>query len=562
MSANDFHNGNTLFQSFMNETKDLGNPYVQIKKSLDLANIEFPTTQESALGVAKKSLSHLKQKAELLSKALGGKYKRTECLNLVSNMCFFSSWKVYLSFSESFPSLSTEQRKSSGDSVKLVSTLWNITENRQNEFFSKFIVASAMILSMKTSLGIEEALLVTKKVFTDSKAKSKGDFIDANEVFEIIHNLHREPGKYYLMYCLSQVPSRNGVAVRWGNLENIDVGKFLRKTIFLDTGKTIVNMHVVEAIATTIMASIHSYAEASLAFFISGMFAHEGLANEKTRLINALARDQTRIEVHKVISRLFSGKLTLSVNEYVTRQVGGSGFIDETIFSMHTETNPPKGLIKGSETKLSNGHSIKLFKTADFVSESYQGVGLQGITSLSFDQNGLVSGCLVTSLITNPSGGLKTLGLFCDEIENVSCIEAVVSLGVEKGFRSNLKIARPAFINYLEVSRDYQSIGIGSALVKHAFEFAHRNSFYIDYVFAKVEPLEYSIPPLDDSDQGLIPNYYEAKSRTLDTWGRIVKSVPVLKDGIVPIHSVGYQKNCHGHPNLLMTAMSLFELGS
>lgn len=562
MSANDFRNGNSLFQAFMNETRDPGNPYIQMRKSLELANIDFPETLESATGVAKKSVSHLKLKGELLSKALDGKFKRAECLNLVANMCFFSSWKDYLSFAESFPLLSEAQRKSSGDSVKLVSTLWNITENRQNDFFSKFMVASAMILSMKTDIGMQDALVLAKKVFTDSKAKTKGDFIDSEEVFEIIHNLHQDPGKYYLMYCLSQVPSRNGVAVRWGNLENIDVGKFLHKTIFFNTGKNIVQMSVVEAVAATIMASIHSYAEASLPFFINGMLFRDAIGNERNRLINALARDRTRDEVHKVIARLFSGRTTESVNEYVTSKVGGSGFIDEEIYSRYTENNPPSGFLTDSVSRLPNGHVLKIFNTADFESDSYHGVSLHGITALTFDQNGLVSGYLVMNLINNPSGSLKTLGLFCDEIENVACIEAAVSLGMEKGFKNKLKITNSAFINSFEVSRRYQSIGLGSALVSHAINFAIKKSSSIDYVFAKVEPLEYKIPPLEDFDQSLIPNYYEAKSKTLDVWGKIVKGVPALSDGSIQIHKVGYQKNCHGHPNLLMTAISLFEFGS
>lgn len=562
MSANDFHNGNTLFQAFMSETKDSADPYVHLKKSLKLANIEFPATQESAQGMAKKSISHMKQKAELLSKALDGKFRRSECLNLAANMCFFSSWKAFLSFAENFHLLPDGQRNTSGDSVKLVASLWSITENRENDFFNKFIVASAMVLAMKTGDGIKESVLAAKKVFSDSKAKSTGDYIDQNEILEIIHNLHREPGKYYLMYCLSQKPSRNGVPVKWGNLENVDVGKFLLKTIFLDTGKNIVDMPVVEAIAATIMGSIHSYAEASLPFFINAMFSPDRLASEKHRLISGLARDKTREEVYKVILKVFSGRLTDSVNGYITRHVGSSGFIDEDMFSQYRDGKTPSGLMPGSEKHLGNGHFLKLFNTVNFDSNSYPGVNLQEITALAFDPSGLVSGCLVINLIHNPSGTLKTLGLFCDEIENVACIEGAVSLGMTDGFKSKFKIFHPAFLTYWEVSRDYQGLGIGSALMNHVFSFDYKNASDIDYVLAKVEPLEYPIPPLDGHDQSLIPNYYSAKSRISVIWDKVTNNGRSFGNKSVPFHSVGYQKNCHGHPNLLMTAMSLFEYGS
>ena len=561
-AADDFHNGNTLFQAFMNETRDPADPGAHLKNSLKLANIAFPSTQESAQGVAKKSISHMKLKAELLSKALGEKLKRTECLNLAANMCFFSSWKAYLSFTESFPLLSDGQRKSSGDTVKLIASLWNITGNRENDFFNKFIVASAMILSMKTGFGIQESAVAAKKVFSDSKAKSTGDYIYENEVLEIIHNLHQEPGRYYLMYCLSQTPSRRGVAVKWGNLENVDVGFFLQKTIFLDTGKRTVETPVVEAIATTIMANIHSYAEANLPFFVNGMFSPTLIASEQSRLINGLARDKTREEVYKVIIKLFAGRLTDSVNGYVTRHVCASGFIDDSFFSQYREGRPPSGLIPGSERKLENGHVVKLFKTASFNSNSYSGVSFQQITALAFDSSGLVSGCLVVSHIINPSGALKTLGLFCDEVENVACIEAAVSLGVAEGFKSKVKISHPAFITHWEVSRDYQGLGIGSALLNHAFGFNPDDARPIDYVLAKVEPLEYPIPPLDDCEQSLIPNYYSAKSRVLGIWNKITSNGSSFGNRDIPFHSVGYQSNCHGHPNLLITAMTLFEFGS
>jgi hypothetical protein len=562
MSANDFHNGNTLFQAFMNETMDAADPYVHLKKSLELANIAFPSSQESAQGIAKKSISHMKQKAELLSVALGGKFKRSECLNLVANLCFFSSWKTYLNFAENFPLLPDQQRKTAGDSVKLIASLWNITENRENEFFKKFIVASAMVLSMKTESGIHESVIAAKKVFSDSKAKSTGDYIEQKEILEIVRNLHQDPGKYYLMYCLSQKQSRNGVPLKWGNLENMDVGRFLLKTIFLDTGKNIVEMPVVEAIATTIMANIHSYAEASLPLFIKGMFSPDRLTSEKHRLINGLARDKTREEVHNVILKIFHGRLTESVNSCITSQVGSSGFIDERIFSQYREDRAPSGLMPDSYKKLGNGHSLKLFKTGSFGSDSYPGVSLQQITGLAFDPNGLVSGCLVVNLITNPSGALKTLGLFCDEIENVACIEAAVSLGVTVGFKSKIKISQPAFVTYWEVSREHQGIGIGSELMNHVFSFNYKNARDIDYVLAKVEPLEYDIPPLDGVDQSIIPNYYAAKSRTVDIWNKVTKNGSSFGYKSVPFHSVGYQSNCHGHPNLLMTAMTLFEFGS
>lgn len=63
-------------------------------------------------------------------------------------------------------------------------------------------------------------------------------------------------------------PNQEGIAVKWGNLENVDVGFFLQKTIFFDTGNRIVEMPVVEAIAASIMAAIHSYAEANLPLFV------------------------------------------------------------------------------------------------------------------------------------------------------------------------------------------------------------------------------------------------------------------------------------------------------
>jgi len=560
-AADDFRNGNALFQAFMNETRDPNDPGTQLKNSLSLANIAFPSTQESAQGIAKKSISHMKQKAELLSKALGEKLKRTECLNLVANMCFFSSWKSYLSFAESFHLLSDSQRKSSGDTVKLISSLWNITENRQNDFFKKFVAASAVILSINTGYGMGPSAVAAMKVFTDSKAKSTGDYLDEREILQIIHNLHQDPGKYYVMYCLSKAPSRKGVKTKWSNLDNVDVGFFLQKTIFMDVSDTTVEMSVVESIVGTIMADIHSYAEANIPFFINVMPSPDIIDSEKNRIINALARDKTREEVYKVIAKIFSGRLTDSVNEYITRDIGASGFIDDEIFSLYREGRPPSGLIPGSEKSLDNGHLVKLYKTASYNSQSYSGVRFYQITALAFDHSGFVSGYLVTNHIKNPSCSLNIIGLFCDELENPACIEAALSLGLVEGFKSRVKISHPVIITDWEVSRHYQGLGIGKALMNHAFDFKHIDLQEIDYVLAKVEPLEYSIPPLEDTEEAIIPNYYSSKSRCVGVWDNVTDSGRVFGSRAIPFHSVKYQKNCHGHPNLLMTAMFLFQAG-
>lgn len=71
------------------------------------------------------------------------------------------------------------------------------------------------------------------------------------------------------------------------------------------------------------------------------MFSPDLISSEKNRLIDGLARDKTREEVYKVILKLFQGRLTDSVNGYITRQVGTSGFIDGSFFSQYREDKPP-----------------------------------------------------------------------------------------------------------------------------------------------------------------------------------------------------------------------------
>jgi hypothetical protein len=558
MSANSFQFGNSIFKGFLTETEELIAPLSHLDKFSILADVSFPFNHESAEDLSRKCALSMRKKASILTKAFPNKFKHTESLNLVANMCFFSSWKSFTDYCESFPNLPDSQRRSSGDSLKLLACLWRLSTGHSDVYASRFIASSGVVFYKTTGIDLDAAGDAVRKIFTEDRVDVKGEFLEESEILHLISTLHENPVQYYLMYSLSQAPLRNGVKVAWPDLENIDVGKLLSKTVLLKTSSESMPSMVREVIIACIMGGIHDYALHKL-HFAHPTFNFVKLDADKRRLISALARPETRQEVSRAVDTLFSGFHSTSVHEALTYSESYSGFINDFYYDNFNKSNFDFGELLNQDSSSISGHKIKVFRSETFEPDSNVGARFLSVRAVAQDSRGSVSGYMSLMIIVNPTGKIDQLGIVADEIEDRDCIEMSLSLALDLGFESKQTVKNIAYITGWEVARKYRGLGIGKALLASAFDQGLAGLADLDFILARLDPMEYPVPPLEDSDDKLVTNYYLAKTRLLTIWDRATANGTSFGETKAKFHATNYMDICHGHPNLMMMAMASFQ---
>lgn len=557
MSKNSFKFGNAAFKGFISQAETLNNHPSHLAKFCSLANVIFPTDDAKAAILAKRCTQSLKKKADLLSKIFPNKFKHTERLNLAANLCFFPSWKAFNDFADSFPNLSDSQRRSSGDTLKLCASLIQTTDNRLDDYSYCYIAIASLVFSDKTGIPKDEAGIAVHRIFTEDGSKTSGDYLGQDEIMHIVHLLHNRPHHYYLMYGLSHSPLKFGVETPWSNLSNIDVGKFLQKTVMLPTSVGNIPSSVKDVMVASILAGIHEYAESQLFLFINPAFDLQHLKSEQRRIISALARDNSRVEAEKVVDSLFSKIKSLSVLEAITHEENCNGFINTHY--LHKKDSNYGFLIDEVKSTLHN-HQIRVYRDEPIILFDNKGGQQQTIRAVAFDFVGEVSGYAEVKIVTNPSGSIKKLGIVTDEIEDRETIEMALSLASAIGYDNNAKVNRVGIISGWEVARGQREGKLGGDLLNAVFDIGLKNVGHLDFVLAKLEPAEYPIPPLENSKQEAIPNYSSAKKKLREIWDKTTKGGTSFGSSKIAFHEIKHSDVCHGHPNLLMLAMTLFQI--
>lgn len=558
MSANSFQFGNSIFKGFLMETEELIAPLSHLDMFSNLAGVNFPGNCESADELSRRCTLSMRKKASILTKFFPGKFKHTESLNLVANLCFFPSWKSFTDYCASFPQLPDAQRRSSGDSLKLLASLWRLSNGHLDEYATRFIASSAVVFYKTTGVDLDDAGDAVKRIFTEDRVETSGEFLEESEILHLLSTMHQHPVQFYLMYCLSQSPLRNGMEVAWPDLANIDVGKLLTKTVLLKTSSESVPSQAREVIIAAIMGGIHNYAIEKL-HYVYPTFNIPKIEVERQRLISGLAMDKTRAEVSSAVDTMFSEYHGMSVYEAITFEESYSGFINDFYFDNFRNSDLNFGELISHKNDV-KGHSIKIFRSETFKPDTNIGSRFLSVHAIAQDSRGSVSGYMQVRLIVNSTGKISQLGIVADEIEDRDCIEMSLSLALDMEFESKQPIKNIAYITGWEVARQHRGFGLGKALLQSAFDIGLADFEGLDFVLARLHPMEYPVPPLEDADEKLVTNYYRAKSRILNIWGKATQNGTTFGSTKAKFHAAGYMSVCHGHPNLMMMAMASFQL--
>lgn len=308
MSTNTFELGYVFFQAFLKQTGGMISPHSHLSKCCSLADIQFPKNSDEASEFSQKCIFAMKKKASVLASICPDKFKHTERLNLVANMCFFPHWKGFLEFADSFPKLSDSQRKTSGDSMKLCSCLWKLPTNHFDEYALGYMATSGLILSHKSKIPLDEATTIARRIFSDDLARTSGDFISQNEVFQLIHTLHEDPVAHYLTFILSLTPSNNGIQASWPNPAIMTVGGLIAFDVVYENPIENVPISVKEMLIMCVMSDIHLYAEQDISL----------TSPERRKILSSLVKDRSRLEVDKAIDKILSAHTSTSVIDAIS----------------------------------------------------------------------------------------------------------------------------------------------------------------------------------------------------------------------------------------------------
>lgn len=299
---------NKLFRTLIAENEKYAKPQSILDKSLSIADTEFPLSDEESRVFANRCINALKKKADVLSSLLphGIKLSHKKCLNLIANMCFFEGYDAFKSYAESFSSMGATNRATSGNTIKLVCSLWRTPDNFIDPFFLQSIAVSAAILELNSELNNDVCILLAGKIFRDPGVAASKDCITEPQVGSCVARIHKNPGLYYFNRLLSYPPFLSNREQALDEFSEASFEDFINCQVLypLDMGlftKIPVSLTAKEMLLMEIMADIHENGEI------------EGLTRKQ--IIKKLAATESRVEVERFIIAMYSRDLHLIVGQ-------------------------------------------------------------------------------------------------------------------------------------------------------------------------------------------------------------------------------------------------------
>lgn len=298
---------NKIFHAVLSENEKLAKPLSNLDKYLSIAEIEFPLSNEEAIAFSKRCISSLKKKADVLSELLpnGQELGHKKCLDLVAKMCFFESYESFKAYADNFVSMPATHRFTSGNTIKLVASLWRVPENNIDMFFLQHIGGAAAVLELNSNLNNEISIHIATKVFSDFGASNSTDIITEAQVLNIISSIHKDPGVYYFNKILSYKPFEGNREQALDEFSEATYEEFITCQLLypLDMGLLApipVSLTAMEVLTAEIMTDIHNLGKL------------EGVT--KKQIIKKLASELTKLEVEKYIESVFSTDFNLIVD--------------------------------------------------------------------------------------------------------------------------------------------------------------------------------------------------------------------------------------------------------
>lgn len=559
MSKGSFQTGHLAFRSVICKITPLIEPSSPLRVSCRIAGVQFPFGPIEATAFSKRSVSCLKKKADLLSSLLPMKLKRTKLLDLAANICFFDSWGSFQSFAESFPKLSPSQRESSGDSFKFSMPLWQLTENRLDEFVKSCASGSANILSEITGLPNDECKSIVLRIYTNDELAKKAGHIRSGEMIEISSLLYEDPLAHHLMAILSCPLVAEDSLIPWPDLKNFSLGELLMTNVLYEQGEKAITLNSLGLLKANVMSSIHEYAATGMCFYMNPVAGLDNARKEEQRLLSGLANVDSNKESEKAVAKLIESKINKPVFDLVTRKRNESGLLSNSaplsLYLAECKYGTPFSIINCEGEDL----SIYIFESEPFSIVDNTGCGVKNFCALLSDKQGNTAGFAELFFAHNPSGRVYDLGMLCDEIEVPECVESNITMALEIGKDLDGKLRKLIYLTSWEVAQHHQRKGYGKKLLTELFDHTISKNGKPDLVLARIHPAKFPVPAIDDSNFDLIPNYSKSLKETNLIWHKVTKGGTKFGRHTLAFHPARFSKICHGHSNLRMGAMAIYH---
>lgn len=298
---------NKIFQTVLAENEKFAKPLSNLDKYLSIAEVEFPLSNDEALAFSKRCISSIKKKADVLSDLLpnGQELGHKKCLDLAAKMCFFASYEDFKAYADNFASMPATHRFTSGNTIKLVTSLLRAQENDLDMFLMQHIGGASAVLRLNSKLNEDVSSRIANTVFRDTGLSRSTDVVTEHQVSEIVSRIHQDPGVHYFNKILSYVPFKGKREQALGEFSQASYEEFITCQVQfpLDMGlltKIPVSLTAMEVLVAEIMTDIHKHGEL------------EGFS--KKQIIKKLASELTKLEVERHINSVFGSDFYSIVN--------------------------------------------------------------------------------------------------------------------------------------------------------------------------------------------------------------------------------------------------------
>lgn len=299
-----FDFGNKIFQTIIAENSRYAHPQTVLDKSLSIAEIDFPLSNEECDAFAKRCVGAIKKKADLIKKLLphGVDSNLNKCRDIAANMCFFETFHDFKNYADNFASMGATNRYTSGNTLKLVTSLWKVPENAHDPFIMQHIAAASAVLKLCSKLSLSEdvSILIATKFFQDERIAKSENCVTEDQVSTIVNNLHENPGLHYLNVILGLEPfkGKRKQAIHEFSMASYDEFISCQMLYPVDMGlltEIPVSLSAAEVLTMAIMSDIH----------LNGSI--DGVTHKQ--LVKKLASSHSRTSVGLFIEKTYKGKL-------------------------------------------------------------------------------------------------------------------------------------------------------------------------------------------------------------------------------------------------------------
>lgn len=383
----------------------------------------------------------------------------------------------------------------------------------------------------------------------DSKAGLGSQGLAKNEIFHIIKTYSGHSAAYLIMSLLSRRSSTGTGS--WENLDAMTVRELLESSLVLE-GRGL-PMLGVDLLTAQIQAGVHAFAERYLPCMY-GPFEQEAVRADRARYLELLPKQFTRQQAKMAALEIIGDCIDEPVIDAI--RVDVDSLLANHPPAFYKDRFDDKAQVYMKE--VSPGYFLSVFRSRCFQEKPAYG-SVHNVLVTMHDSNDVLVGSCAVDFAKNPDGSMSSLGQLLDETGSTEACEMAMSV-CGQVVRLDLYPPAPehaAFVFDWMVAKDHQNKGLGKLLLEAAFVNGSKGLGRPDVVFAKLDPLTFPVPPLEDARASIAP-FNEEKAKIIDIWHKCTSGSTEFGSSTAEFFEGGYQDIYHMIGNFHIMGLKFF----